>query len=313
LDSYVLGFLSGHRLLISSPAAESNDSEGWRKIEDNAFSVLDAETGKVVNNAAGPNPGRPSNENIAIDMAISPDELLIAVIFRGFAKRRVGIFSGDNWHEVATLDLHSGASDDDLSPITLAFTPDGKNLAIAHGQSGRVKFYDVGSWKLSRTIVTFPERPPQGGVVLLDAISFSHDGALMAVASHSGGSWWLKDNIPVPEGSGTLKQVFPVEPLRVYRVSNGELVGSLGSFPGGLDRNAALAWSAQDNYLAFLDGVGDIRVWDPRRPGLSVIAAHLGHNSKDVLFSNDGSQLFANFPGGIRVFEIVQNRSRIAR
>ena len=308
-ESHVLGFLSGHRILISSPAADTNDPEGWSKIEDVAFSVLDADTGQVLHNVPGPRPAGRSNENAAIDMAISPDERLVAVIFRDFVQRRIGIFATDNWRQVAALDLHTGEADDDLDPVALAFAPDGMTLAVAHGRKGRIKFYEVGSWKQLRSLATFPETPPPMDVLLLDAIAFSPDGSLVAVASHGGGSWWVsKDGHPVEEGFGTLKQIFPADPLRVYRVSDGGLVGSLGGFPGGLASSAQLAWSKAGDYLAFLDAVGDVRFWNPHRPGRSIIGAHMGRHCKTILFSTDGLRLFANFPGGVSVFDVVQAR-----
>jgi WD40 repeat protein len=312
LDSYVLGFLAGHHLLISSPAAETNDAEGWKKIEDVAFSILDADTGQVLRNIPGLNPGTPSNKNIAVKMAISRDERLVAVILRQLTESRIAIFSSDDWHQVTELDLRTtGDKEDNLNPQALAFSPDGKTLAIAHGFHGRIKFYEVGSWKLLRSIITFPETPPPLNVLLLDAIAFSPDGTTVAVAVTDGGSWWVsKDNRPAKEGVGVLKQFFPADPLRIFRVSDGERVSSLGSFPGGLDSNAQLAWSAKGDYLAFIDRLGDVRLWNPLQPGLSVAGARIGPHAETVLLSKDGSHLFANFPDGIKIFNITAPPSR---
>jgi hypothetical protein len=129
-------------------------------LEGVAFSVLDADTGKVLHNVPGPNPGHRSNENVAVDMAVAPDERFVAVAFREFTRRRVGIFSTDDRRQVTALDLHTGEKGDDLDPLALAFTPDGKGLVIVQGFNGRVKFYEVGSWTLLRLILTFPETPP---------------------------------------------------------------------------------------------------------------------------------------------------------
>ncbi len=312
LDAYVLRFLAGHRVLISSPAAETNDKEGRRKVEDVAFSILDADTGEVLHNIPGPNPGAPSNKNIALEMAVSPDERLVAVTLRQLTERRVAIFSTDDWHQVAELDLHTtGTKEDDLDPLALAFSPDGKTLAIAHGFHGRIKFYEVGSWNLLRSITTFPETTPPLNALLLDAIAFSPDGNLLAAASHGGGLWWVsKDGRPAKEGSGMLRQFFPADPLRVYRVSDGERVSSLGSFPGGLNSSARLTWSAKGDYLAFIDAVGDVRFWNPLQPGLSAVVGQVGPHAETLLLSKDGSQLFANSPDGIKIFDIIASSSK---
>jgi hypothetical protein len=92
----------------------------------------------------------------------------------------------------------------------------------------------------------------------------------------------------------------------VYRVIDGQRVGSLGSFPGGVGRTA-LAWS-KGGYLGFIDGVGDIRFWDPFHPGGSIPVANMGHHSTSLLFSNDGSQLVANFEDGLKLFDIINAR-----
>jgi WD40 repeat protein len=308
LDCYVLAFLSGHRQIVASPAAETGSRDDRDKMDDVAFSILDAETGKVLRNVAGPNPGKRSNENIAIDMAISADERFAAVIYRQFTDKRIGIYSTSDWQRVAAIDLRDGEKGELLSPQGLAFSPDGKTLAVLHGFRGRVKFFEVGSWRLLHSVETFPEVPPPMNVLLLDALSFSPDGTLIAVASHGGGSWWKYPNGNIAQqGSGVLTPIFPAEPLRVYRVSDGARIASVGSFPGGLERSE-LVWSPKGDYLSFLDASGNIRFWDPLHPGDSVTAASMGHHSRTLLFSKDGSQLVASFENGVKVFDVINHQ-----
>jgi WD40 repeat protein len=305
VSTHVLGFLSGHRQLITSPAAETNKREDRDKLEDMAFSLLDADTGKVLRSIAGPNPGKSARENIADYMAISPDERFVAVIYRQFTDRRVGIYSTRDWQRVAAIDL--GGDRNPVGPNGLAFSPDGKTLAVIDFLNVRVMLFDVGSWTLLRSIETFPEAVPQGNVVGFDALAFSPDGTMVAVASHGGGSWWkYPDGKIAPQGSGALKTEFPAEPLRVYRVVDGARVASVGSFPGGID-NARLVWSPKGDYLAFLDAIGDLRFWDPFHPGDSIPVATLGRHSRTLLFSKDGSQLVANFEGGVKLFDVINH------
>ena len=303
--SYVLKFFSGHAQLVTGPAAETDDQEGRSRAAEHSFSVLDANSGKVLRSIAGPNPGQGMPKNIAIDAAVSPDERFVALVYRTFADRRVQIYGTVDWQLVASIDL--GDDNSPIEPQALTFSPDNKTLAVLHGPHGRVKLFDVASWKLLRSFDAFPEDVPKGNVVGADALAFSTDGTMIAVATHGGGSWWKYSNGAVaPQGSGTLTPYFPTEPLRVYRVIDGQRVGSLGSFPGGVGRTA-LAWS-KGGYLGFIDGVGDIRFWDPFHPGGSIPVANMGHHSTSLLFSNDGSQLVANFEDGLKLFDIINAR-----
>jgi WD40 repeat protein len=306
LDSYVLGFLSGHRLLVSSPAAETNKPEDRDKLDDMAFSVLDAETGKVIRSIVGPNPGKQARENHATYMAISPDERFVAVIYNRFTDKRVGAYSTSDWQRVVAIDVRKDKYEFD--PNGIAFSPDGKTLAAIDYLHDQVRLFDTESWTLSRSIEIFSETVARGDAVVFDALAFSPDGTMIAVASHGGGSWWRYPNgKPAPEGSGVLTRYFPAEPLRVFRLADGARVASLGSFPGGID-NTQLVWAPGGQYLAFIDGIGDIRFWDPLHPGASVIVAGMGSHSRTLLFSKDGSQLVANFEGGVKVFDVVHHR-----
>jgi WD40 repeat protein len=304
----VLRYLSGHQLLITSPFAEVNSADERGKLDNIAFAVVDAETGKVLQNIPGPHPGGRGPDNEATDLAVTPDERFVAVIC-GHAVPQINIYSTDDWKQVTTIDLKSGEKDDSFSPQGLAFSPDGKTLAVLHGGKGKIKFFEVGAWAFSGSLVTYPEPSPASNPVTLRALAYSPDGAMIAAGASAGGSWWIYPNgLPAWPGSRTLKVGFPADPLRVYRVSDGKLVASLGSFPGGLDHHA-LIWSLNGEYLAFQDAVGAIRFWNPFKPSFSVAVARKGVLAPDgILFSKDNSQLAANFTDGLKVFDVVPTR-----
>jgi WD40 repeat protein len=305
----VLRYLSGHRLLITSPVIEVNSAspvvhfssdEMRNNLSHTAFSVIDAEAGKVLHNISGPNPDGPSLNNTAIDLAVSPDERFVAVICGH--PPQIEIYSTIDWNQIAALDLHTGERDDLLFPDALAFSPDGKMLAVIHRFSGRIKFFQVGSWTLSSSLATYLDEARPINSVGLGALAFSPDGAMIAVGATRGGTWWTHPHGMF--GSGEFKYEFPADPLRVYRVSDGRLITSLGSFPGGFHRSG-LVWSPNGEYLAFLDAVADIRFWNPFQSDLSVAVARKAAGNGTLLFSRDGSQLAANFLDEVKIFDVV--------
>jgi hypothetical protein len=307
-SSHVLGYLSGPRLLITGPVVDVNGAETRAKSQQMAlsmaFSVIDAETGKVLQSIPGCHPGRPPGFNAASDLAVSPDERFVAVIC-GNLETQIDIYSPVDWRQVATLDLRAGDKRDPVGPRGLAFSPDGRMLAVG-SRGGRITFFEVGSWTSSGSFVAYPDPPPIVPV-LLSALAFSPDQAMIAAGSADGGSGWTyPPGIRLP-GGGAFKEEFPADPLRVFRVSDGKRVATLGSFPGGL-QPSKLTWSPSGEYLAFYDAVGAIRFWNPLQPNLSVVVARGGNQyfgGGNLLFSKDGSRLAANFPDGVRVFDVV--------
>jgi hypothetical protein len=224
----VLGYISGHRLLIASPVSEIGAEARATSL---LLSVIDAEAGKVLRDIPGCHPGRPPGYNAASDLAVSPDERFVAVIC-GSLETQVDIYSPVDWRKVATLDLRTVEKADPLGPRDLAFSPNGKTLAVIH-RNGQIRFFEVGSWTLSGSLLTYADLPPRG-LVGGDVLAFSPDGTMIAVGVDRGGSRWTYPNGIF--GSGILKHEVPADPLLVYRISDGSLVASLGSFPGAFHR-----------------------------------------------------------------------------
>lgn len=306
-DAYALGFLSGHSQIITSPAAQNKNADEEQEAEQNAFSVMDPATGKILRGVPGPNPGKTFRENIAHHLVISPDQQLIAVIYHPYAGRSIGVYSTRDWIRVAVIDLDD---DSGIEAQALAFSPDSTKLAIAHGRKGRVDILEVGSWTLQRTIEAFPEQPPPMQFMFVRAVAFSSDGSMIAVGSGSGGVYWqYPDGSPAPEGAGKAIRHFPYDPLRVFRVDDGSLIGSAAEFAASFNDNR-LAWSPASGFLAFIDSYRQLRLWSPAHSGPPIIAMKPERNTGGLAFSPNGAQLAINFLNGVKIFDVIsRNRN----
>jgi WD40 repeat protein len=304
LDAYLLGFVAGHSQIIVSPTARAKDPDEEERVQQNAFSVVDAETGNILRDVPGPNPGKTFRENIAHHLSVSSDQRLAAVIYNRYAGRSIGIYSTLGWERIAVIDL--GDSKQTPDPQAITFSPDGKNLAVAHGDNSHVDIFEVGSWKMLRSIEAFPETPPPMHVLSLGAIAFNSNGSMIAVASRSGGAHRkYTDGTSAPIGKGDLVEEFPRDPLRVFRVDDGSLVASTGGFPGGLADEYKLAWSPTGQFIAFLDTDRNLRLWNPKYPSPPAIVLKLEHSAGGIAFSPDGSQLAVSFADGVKIFDVI--------
>ncbi|MGA2058056.1 MAG: hypothetical protein ABSG88_22470 [Bradyrhizobium sp.] len=300
LGADILAFFAGHNQLVTSPAAETNSQEDREKADQAAFSILDAESGKVLRSIPGPNPVGGPPENAAHLLAFSPDQNYVAVAY-AVRDPLIGIYETNDWRLIATIRTHAGMHG---KPHALAFSPDWRLLAVARGDWGGVEFYSVGTWEALGTLQAFDDPAIKLGPVV-NGLVFSPNGSMLIVCSSSGGLFWFDANqeLTAP-GTGVPRQELPADPLRVFDVQTRKRIATLGGFPGvGINGKRGIAWSPNSGYLAFLDSLGALRLWNPLEPGLSVVAAQ-GRHSHTLFFSPDGSSLFADGLNGIGVFEV---------
>jgi WD40 repeat protein len=305
-DSYALKFLFGHSKLIASPSAQTNNLDEEEKVEQNAFSVIDATTGEVLHGVAGPNPGKTFKENVVRGVTISPDQAFVAIIYHPYAGPIVGIYSTNDWRRIATIDI---ADEERFGAQAIAFSPDGKKLAVAYGGNARLDIFEVGTWKMVRTIHPFPEEPPSKRTVFLGALAFSPDGTMIAAASRSGGTFWKYPNGALaPFGVGKPVEEFPSDPLRIFRVEDGSLVASASGFPAGFLDQQKLAWAPTGDFIAFLDGYRQLHVWNPTNPTPPQMVQKRQPSAGGVVFSPNGAQLAVNFADGAKIYDVIPGR-----
>lgn len=302
-NASLLGFVSGHDQLIISPSANSNDLEEIENVEQCAFSIVDAATGKVIRNVPGPNPGKTFRENMAQHQAISPNQELLAIAYHSYAGDRIDVYETRDWQRVASLhnDPQPG-----VARQFLAFSRDSTKLAVANGFNKRVEIFEVGTWRLLQSIEPFPEKPPPMNALVLTALAFSPDGSKIAVGAFGGGTWKQSaGDKRTADGPGTSVEKFPRDPLRVYRIDDGGLVASASGFPSGFTDEHTLAWLPGSDVLAFIDARRQLLLWSPLQQTPPTAVLPFKSQPGRLVLSPDGTHLAVNFAEGVKIFEMV--------
>jgi len=303
----VLGFLSAHDRLLTGPALLHEDP----RVHDVAFSVLDAETGKVLRQVVGPTPGGPFQLNLADKGLVSPDQRFVAVAYQYFGdanqEPRIGVFATDDWRRVALLSVGEPGDDGDRRKA-IAFSPDGKLFAIGYtnkvGSNIRADIFDTESWRLIRTIRAFPDIP-KGEIYSVKDVMFSGDGSMIAVFLDRGGVYWKDANgKSAPKGEGTMFKWGITEPLRVFKTSDGSLVASAGGFAASLNLHE-ITWSPEISLIAFLDQDNYLYFWNPISGDAPREMCRLFRSTSSIAFSPDGKLFGQGFGDGVNLYEVI--------
>jgi len=279
LDTFA--FVAGNKQIVAPPSMQSNIL---------AFSVFDIDTGEIIQEVAGSHPDRPRNVNAATVVAASPDQSLLALTFGRALAQPVALYSTRDWSKLA--DLPDGPQNGAQRPNVLAFSNDGKFLAVGRGDRIAV-IYDLGLRQVIQRIDVFPDR--LGGA---SAIAFSPDGSMIAVGSGS-----LAYGYRLP--SGSTETVPPHDLVRVFSTKDGSRIAV---YPKPFYPAYGVAWSPDGRFLAFITGYRKLHLWDPFRPDASELAIDLsaGPDSLALAFSPDGKQLAVGVGSNVRLFSVTQ-------
>ncbi len=306
----VLGFLSGHSQLLTGPAASNSDPDSLCAVDDVAFSILDADTGNVIHNVIGLNPGKAHPENIAFIAAISPDQRFVAIVYNVLnpsVDRRIGIYSTDSWQRIAAISI--GEDKEFPRASAIAFSFDGKMLAIAYrdkfGRNNSVDIFEIDSWTLIHSIATFDDVTDHG--VITAAVRFNYDGSMIAVIlwGEGGLSRYSRQVAQKDAEVSSPKGVSDV--LRVFRISDGSRIATAGGFPSGSPAHK-IDWSPISDLIAFLDSDGFLYFWSPTSSDPPQEVCQMARSTTAISFSPDGKMLSQGFADGVNLYEILDNR-----
>jgi RNA polymerase sigma factor (sigma-70 family) len=236
---------SGDGKTIAATVAQASEQGNTRpvhgviKVVDGVIKLWDAKTLELKRTL--------TTDSFLICVALSPDGE--RVVGGDAGKKVLHVWSARTGTEERSIKTG------DAQPWVIAFSPDGKTLAVG-GQtadrSGEVQLWDARTWKRKHAVKQN-----------VDTLAFSPDGKLLAVSS--GG-----------------------EQIRIWNVDKGELIASLKGHPRG---QRSVAFSADSKTLAAGGPDGKIRVWDVTTGKLTDMLA--GHTDEvySVVFSPDGKTL----------------------
>ncbi len=302
LPGNALAFVAGHSRLITIPSSTVNTD--LDQLNSATLSVFDIESGTIVRDITGPDPGASFRQNEATILEVSPDQSLAVVTYGPLNNRVAGVYSTRDWQRITVLTDSRPDLPDFIEALT--FSPDGRLLAVGR-MYGQVQIYDTASWRLTRTIDAFSDVHPSGPPSAA-TLGFSPDGKSIVVGGNAGGSVWLFPNGNIaPAGQGIYRTEDPADPVRVFQVADGSPVTSVGGFLAGIWINGVrgLAWSPTSSLVAFIAANGDLHLWDPSHPNRPQTVVSLGLTAYSLAFSPDGSRLAVCVATGVDLFEVM--------
>ena len=196
-----------------------------------------------------------------------------------FAGNPVPVYSTKTWEIIQRLPI--------AWPSSVAFSPDGKQIAFGAAE-GTIVFYDTTTWQLVKTIAPFEQKQSPS----IDTLAYSPDGQYLAA------------------GATFFNESRNVKPVRVVRVSDGEIVAAYADdmLDGNLHDTITIrnvSWNQQHNFIAFFSAnEHKLHFWNPAQPNDLGRSIHFNFDSTCQRFSPDGQQLATCSSDGISVFNL---------
>ncbi|MDP9861640.1 MULTISPECIES: serine/threonine-protein kinase [Streptosporangium] len=299
----VMRVAGGLSVLRRGPAVP--DSENLRFTADGRTVRYADPAGRVVSmDVATFAGGRPVDGGLLLGAAFSPGGDLVAVQRRVEGERAVELWDVAGRRRLRRVEV-PGPEQEGYQKNALAFSPDGRTLAIGPGDVPAVTLWDLTTMRRVREL-----RWEAGGTYTL---AFTPDGRRLAVAGTEGGRnavriWDVASGRP-GRPLGVDAQVVAFGPGGDRLAYGGTRNGLLSLADGaardvpGMEGATAAAFAPRGGSLAVGDGQGRVRLWDaasgtPRGP---VADAHVSEVGR-VVFSPDGS-LLATTGDSVRLWD----------
>jgi WD40 repeat protein len=190
-------------------------------------------------------------------------------------------------------------------PVSVAFSPDGKQLAAADGSE--VKVYDPLRGKLVLS--------PGGLKQAVEAVAFSADGKYLAAASADAGKVWEAANgrevVPPPAWGLRLRRDRQMREPQQRMPADWDQWRELRivSLPEFAAKPGSVAYSPTSDFVFAWPSGNEVRTWQASPPGQEPRSLS-GHTRlvESVTFSLDGRQVAAKAGDAVKVWDVASGR-----
>ena len=127
---------------------------------------------------------------------------------------------------------------------------------------------------------------------------------MIAVGTFGGGTW-TDMKVRPPDAPKTGPFLPRLIPLRIFKVSDGSKVSSVGSFPGGFlhqDQFACRSRTAGQSLFLDASAISESRQWSCETSS-SVVGAV--RQAGSIELSGDGREAAVSYPDGVKLFDLV--------
>jgi WD40 repeat protein len=278
-----LAFAGRDRQLVVPPPQKSNDS---------AFSILDIDTGAVLQRIPGP--ALPSMMRLAkLQFAVSPDQSLVAVANGAVAP--VTLYSASSGALLAQL---SDTPRNEYEAARLVtFSADGRFLAWNRGLQ-EVLIYNLADKRLTQELKAFSD------ICCIDGIVLNRDGTQMAanISSLAGQRRLPTGEIEIEIGGNEYAPLR--DPIRVLRTKDGS---KIAGFPEPVAKIRHLEWTPDGRTIAFTTDAQTVRLWDPANANDSGRTYRVRATAMSLAFSPDGLRLAIANGRYISIFQMKRH------